>query len=81
MRGDEDVFPAVEVPVEGGVGDAHRLGDARHARAGQTVLGDQAQRLLHDLGPSFGAGGPVGASAPPPSRSGRGVAAGFTRPR
>jgi hypothetical protein len=53
---DEDVLAAVEVPVEGGVGDADRLRDPGHARAGQPVLGDQPQGFFDYLGSSFGAG-------------------------
>ena len=88
VRRDEDVLPAVEVPVERGVGDAHRLGDARHAGAGQAVLGHQPQGLLHDLRPPLGR--PGGGRRPGLSRRGdrrrraaasRVSGAGFTRPR
>ena len=50
VGGDEDVLTAGEVPVERGVGDAHGLGDARHAGTGQPVLGHQAQGRRDDLG-------------------------------
>jgi len=78
MRGDEYVFPAVEVPVERRVGDAHRFRDARHAGACQSVLGHQPQGLFDDLGAPLHAGSPALAVG---GRPGRGSQAGAGQSR